>query len=191
MCTIKVRCNSCNREFEMLVKSYNMNKRLGRNNYCSRECFNEYRAKNTIINVNCCICGKNLKRYKRSESKDDKYYCKDCRGMVNVQCVTCGKEIIRTKHDVRKYKELYCSNECRSLAMRKEWNELSRSIWIRVFGIGSLVCKRCGHNKTYNIQLHHKQYVCNGGNNEPDNLEPLCRNCHATEHYEHGEDKDE
>lgn len=62
--------------------------------------------------------------------------------------------------------------------------------WISEFGIETLICNRCGHDKHYNIQLHHKKYIVNGGETHPKNLEPLCRNCHGEEHYENGYDSD-
>lgn len=43
-------------------------------------------------------------------------------------------------------------------------------------------CERCGFNETHILQIHHKDR--NGSHNERINLELLCPNCHAIEHYE-------
>lgn len=92
-------------------------------------------------------------------------------------------------------RKIYCSIICKALAQRKEWNNLGRrqlkQRYMKEFGIQSLKCVRCGHDKIYNIEIHHKIYCVNGGDNNPTNLEPLCCNCHGIEHYEHGKDNKE
>ncbi|MDD3531197.1 MAG: HNH endonuclease [Candidatus Pacebacteria bacterium] len=45
-------------------------------------------------------------------------------------------------------------------------------------------CERCGYDKKEIINVHHKDW--NHGNNNLDNLELLCPNCHAEEHYPKG-----
>lgn len=41
-------------------------------------------------------------------------------------------------------------------------------------------CIRCG--RELNIEQHHIKHKVNGGSNEPDNLEPRCRDCHKYQH---------
>ena len=188
----KDECKGCGKIIEVINKIYNRNKKLDQNNYCCKKCFNNYRKNNSVINVQCSICGKNLERYKKSASRANKYFCKECRGMITASCSICGKKIIRSKHDTRKYKRLFCSEKCRATGSLKDWTETSRCMlkdhWVRVFGIKNLFCRRCGYKKSYNIVLHHIKYVCNGGTNDPINLEPLCKNCHGEEHYDKGID---
>jgi 5-methylcytosine-specific restriction endonuclease McrA len=44
-------------------------------------------------------------------------------------------------------------------------------------------CERCGHDNYAILQVHHIRERMNGGTDDPDNLELLCPNCHATHHY--------
>jgi len=145
--------------------------------------------------VICSVCNISyIPKYQQS-TPSLKYFCPDCRGMSIIKCPICNKEFNKRNSVIRKGKNFYCSIECKAISQRKEWDCLSRSNlkqrWIAEFGIENFTCKRCGHDKTYNIALHHITYVCNGGSNMPDNLEPLCLNCHGIEHYEKGSDSDE
>lgn len=44
-------------------------------------------------------------------------------------------------------------------------------------------CQRCGFSDHRALTVHHKDR--NRSNNDPSNLELLCWNCHAIEHYDH------
>ena len=46
--------------------------------------------------------------------------------------------------------------------------------------VDSYRCARCG--KAGRLEAHHKRPVSDGGTNELNNLETLCRGCHITEH---------
>ena len=41
-------------------------------------------------------------------------------------------------------------------------------------------CERCGN--TGRLEVHHKQRIADGGTDELDNLEVLCRKCHFAAH---------
>lgn len=41
-------------------------------------------------------------------------------------------------------------------------------------------CAQCGD--WYGLNQHHKRLRCAGGDNSPDNLMVLCRNCHVAHH---------
>ena len=193
---MNVICGGCSTPFEVEVATFNKNNREGYKFYCSKACFNNYRSDQTAILVNCSVCGAEVRRYRRLPNKTGRYYCKKCRGMTKMICANadCRKPMTRSNHDVRKYINLYCSSKCKHIGERKQWNDVPRSNlktrYIAVFGIESIICNRCGYSKSYNIQIHHKIYVSKGGSNHPDNLEPLCRNCHGEEHYENGDDYD-
>jgi 5-methylcytosine-specific restriction endonuclease McrA len=67
-----------------------------------------------------------------------------------------------------------------------------RRKWINDLGEESLFCYRCGYDENIKcIHIHHVIYVCNGGTNDPSNLEPLCLNCHTDEHTKNGPDPEE
>jgi len=141
----------------------------------------------------CCICTKEYIPKNKQYKEFIKSYCPDCRGSSFIKCPICSKEFKVRNASLRTRKNLACSVECKAIAQRKDWNDLSRNNlkqrWISEFGIENFYCRRCGHDKTYNVVLHHIVYVINGGDNQPDNLEPLCLNCHGEEHYDR-KDKD-
>ena len=190
---ISFKCAGCKKLASKRPKDFNRTKRNGFKHYCTRACFDNHVRKRRI-SVHCKVCHQKMVRPKSLKSKTGRYFCGKCRGTIHVPCATCSKNVLRTKSDTRIYDKLYCSTKCSGVGRRKDWDDLPlaqlRHHWIAIFGKESLVCNRCGYDKPYNIQLHHKKYVCKGGSNQPSNLEPLCRNCHGEEHYERGNDSD-
>lgn len=184
---IKVcNCSFCDKEF---IKK---NNKIWNNVYCGKECF--LKAKKNKKEQTCSVCNI-LYMPKNSKNKSIINTCPSCREKVNLNCPVCNKSFQRHKARIRTRKTLCCSHECKSIHQRKDWNDLSRNNlkqrWIKEFGIENFVCKRCSHNEIFNIVLHHIIYVKNGGKNTPDNLEPLCLNCHGIEHYKNGKDDKE
>lgn len=51
---------------------------------------------------------------------------------------------------------------------------------LRLLNQRGRVCERCGYNKYEILQVHHKDK--NRDNNELNNLELICPNCHYEEH---------
>lgn len=56
-----------------------------------------------------------------------------------------------------------------------------RSLKIRLLQQRGKKCGRCNYNKYEILQVHHKDR--NRSNNELENLELICPNCHLEEHY--------
>ncbi len=56
-----------------------------------------------------------------------------------------------------------------------------RGLKMRLITRRGAQCERCGYGKAEILQVHHKDR--NRLNNELDNLELVCPNCHAEEHY--------
>ncbi len=52
---------------------------------------------------------------------------------------------------------------------------------IRLLKIRGVICERCGYDRHEILQVHHKDK--NRSNNDLDNLELICPNCHYEEHY--------
>lgn len=186
-----VTCNYCQTNFE---KSESEVKRNSFNNhYCSRDCFLKKKTKKKP--VRCYVCNIEYIPINRQSKLSVRNYCPQCRETVTLICPVCNNSFRQHKARIRIRKNLCCSVKCKAILQRKDWNELSRGMlkqrWIKEFGIEQFFCKRCGHNKTYNLVLHHIKYVINGGDNSPENLEPLCLNCHGIEHYENGTDNKE
>jgi endogenous inhibitor of DNA gyrase (YacG/DUF329 family) len=187
---LKYQCCNCGKEFKRSLSGQNKN---SKRHFCSQSCFKEFI--NSKKEVTCCLCGE---KYLLPANKRDgvkKHYCRNCRKSIAVKCDVCGKEFKIYNSKARMFKGHFCSTQCKARSQRKDWNSLNRKSlktrWISEFGKDSLYCRRCGHDKGYNIEIHHKIYVINGGNNDPNNLEPLCKNCHGTEHYENGNDDKE
>lgn len=145
--------------------------------------------------VCCSVCDKNYVPKFQQAMPSLKYFCPDCRGMSLIDCSVCHKKFKQRNAAIRNRKNLCCSVKCKSVLQRKDWNDLSRNAlkqrWIKEFGEDKFKCNRCGHDKIYNMVLHHIKYVKNGGTNAPENLEPLCLNCHGIEHFEKGNDEKE
>ena len=106
---------------------------------------------------------------------------------VRLDCAYCGKPFMRNAGDAAKTKykkRIYCDRECmwadkiRQAPRSKKWGAVSK--WFRRFN-RMKCCSRCGYDEETGILIiHHKDR--NRDNNELDNLEVLCPNCHSLEH---------
>jgi hypothetical protein len=174
-------CNGCGISFQKKFFD-NRNKTF----YCSKDCF--LNSKRKKVEKICHVCNISFMPANLQSKESIKSTCPTCREKVEVECPICDKKFTIAKCRLRVRKNVHCSVECKHKSQKKDWNELTRNNlkqrWIYEFGIENLICNRCGHDKHYNIVIHHKIYVTNGGDNNPDNLEPLCLNCHGTEHYD-------
>ena len=196
---LRLICAWCDEPFEKGLGEYNRSRNSRRKpgniwrDFCSRECFRYFVGNKEP--VPCSVCGTSVLRRASARKKRKTFFCKSCRKSVTVPCSACGENITRWASQVRGKKNVYCNKQCKAIGQRVPWDELSRGMlkhrWAREFGEESLVCNRCGHDRLFNIVMHHRKYRVNGGDNQPENLEPLCRNCHGIEHYENGVDPDE
>lgn len=189
----QITCANCNNTVNRTLSQYNQSLRQGAVNfYCSKDCFVAH--KSNKVSISCSVCSVEYK-VTLSKSQPKKHYCKDCMGKkVEIICCICSKKVIRYSSTLRNYvtrnspSKNYCSTKCKNIGSRVPWNQLTRSMlkqrWCSEFGESDLYCRRCGHNKKFNIVIHHKKYITNGGDNNPKNLEPLCLNCHGEEHYQ-------
>lgn len=140
-------------------------------------------------NTKCFICQKPV--YKRpSEIKANKghVFCSmACFGIScrkEVSCVICGKKILSGLN--RKTCSRKCSNIQRSgiqykLNRPKDIIKYQKGIKLRLINIKGKKCERCGYDKYEILQIHHKDR--NRKNNNIENLELICPNCHYEEHY--------
>lgn len=147
------------------------------------------------VEVACSVCRRTYRKLKQ-RAHTQRSFCQDCRGTEVRTCAWCGTFTRKAKANLRKLdaagSKVYCSHQCKSESQKKPWEKLSRSSlrsrWIAEFG--ETPCVRCGLDEMWNIQIHHITYVCKGGTNDPENLEPLCLCCHNTEHFLNGPDDD-
>jgi hypothetical protein len=153
-----------------------------------------------VPNKNCKICGKEFYVKPFHAKKGWGKYCSiKCRSKAQfngklVKCVNCGKRIYRTPRDYRKSrsKRFFCSVSCHcSWENRNVRCGINSPNWI----VGEsayrdlmrrnkipVKCVGCGISDNRVLIVHHNDG--NRKNNNIDNLEWLCCNCHAILHTE-------
>ena len=151
-----------------------------------------------MIKRKCLICGRGIS-VKESNAKRGwgKYCSKKCQAQAQLkgkwlECDYCGKKIYRTPRDFKKSKskKFFCSVKCHC-----SWeNENSRcgenspnwicgeTVYRRLLKKSGTPekCNICGNKDKRILVVHHKDG--NRKNNQNNNLEWLCRNCHCLKH---------
>lgn len=110
-----------------------------------------------------------------------------------VNCAKCKKEINRTKSKLEKSKSglYFCSRLCKDSSqklggiesiMPAHYGTAKKFYRSLAFSNLPFQCNRCNYNTCRGaLEVHHIDR--DRGNNNLSNLEILCRNCHAEEHY--------
>jgi hypothetical protein len=141
-------------------------------------------------NTVCLICNKNIyKRPHEIKRGNGRNFCskacfgKSCR--KEISCAICGNLILGGLN--KKTCSRACSNIQRTGIRYKQIGRLSKdkvktaqSLKKRLLKIRGIKCERCTYNKVAILQVHHRDR--NHGNNNFDNLELICPNCHYEEH---------
>lgn len=163
MAKTKLNCQYCDKE--ILVENKEIKRGFGK--FCSRTCANRFRADNLTPpepNVICAYCSQEfyLNDSKQTNSKSGLYFC--CRAHKDeAQRVGGIKEIMPSHYGTGSPENTY---------RRKVFITLGRP----------KVCERCGYDKhEAAIIVHHRDR--NRMNDAEENLEVLCENCHAIEHW--------
>ena len=140
-------------------------------------------------NTKCTICGKEIyRRPVQLEQSGGKSYCGSvCFGLScrnEKPCVICNKLILSGLNRITCSRT--CSNINRTgnkykLGKPKDKAETFRLIKIELISIKGGKCERCDYGKSEILQVHHKDR--NRKNNNLDNLELICPNCHYEDHY--------
>lgn len=103
---------------------------------------------------------------------------------VIVYCWVCKKQREMKPYDVKRGKGHFCSYKCkaeyygrrdRKYRTRKSCNAIARREYIKHFG--EPYCMACG---AIPADVHHIDR--DSMNNDPNNLQCLCRSCHTTHH---------
>jgi len=99
-------------------------------------------------------------------------------------CVVCGKPILAGLN--KKTCSRSCANRHREgikykLNQPRSKVRAHKALKIRLLKIRGKKCEKCGYNKHEVLQIHHKDR--NRSNNEIENLELICPNCHFEEYY--------
>tara|TARA_Y100000310_G_C20369190_1_gene662723 strand:- start:224 stop:712 length:489 start_codon:yes stop_codon:yes gene_type:complete len=155
---IQKDCLNCNKNFNAEKSEVNR----GNAKFCSLACSSSYagkqRRKKRKLNVECAYCNK--KFYKRpsalSKSKSGLFFC--CRAHKDI-----GQSTIKEIQPAH-YGTANGRNDYRKRALDYYPNH----------------CSLCNYNTIAVLIVHHKD--CNRENNDLENLQILCRNCHYLEH---------
>ncbi len=139
-------------------------------------------------NCKCIICGKPVyKRPSQIQVNQRKVYCSvKCYGIScrkEKPCLICGKPILAGLNKKTCSRE--CSNKLRlgthyHQGPIKDKVKNYRILKKRLAALRGSKCEKCGYNKFEIVQVHHKNR--NRENNNLNNLELLCPNCHYEEH---------
>lgn len=140
-------------------------------------------------NILCSICASPI--YRRpgvlQVSKGVAYcglrcYGKSCR--KELPCTVCGTPILSGAN--KKTCSQACANTNRTGikytgARPRDKVFTVRRLKIRMLEIRGGICERCNFSIHQVLEVHHKDR--NSNNNDLQNLELICPNCHASEHY--------
>jgi 5-methylcytosine-specific restriction endonuclease McrA len=140
-------------------------------------------------NVRCAMCGTFVyRRPAQLLSTGGHAYCTQmCYGLSlrkEHPCVICKKPILASAN------KKTCSRGCANInrtgltyrtGARKDKVKYQRGLKLRLLSVRGTACERCGYKKYEILNVHHKDR--NRSHNTLDNLELLCPNCHAEEHY--------
>lgn len=140
-------------------------------------------------NIKCVVCKKPIyRRPSQIERNEGRVFCGTiCYGISlrkETPCTVCGKPIMASLN------KKTCSRACSNIHRTGIKYKLGRptkdkvknqqALKIRLLEARGKKCERCDYNKYEILQVHHKNKDRN--NNNLDNLELICPNCHYEEH---------
>lgn len=141
-------------------------------------------------NTKCSVCGKHI--YRRPceiERSNNGVFCSmSCYGIScrkEHPCVICGSSILASAN--KKTCSRGCANTNRTGIQyklgrtNKSKVKSQRALKIRMIKERGDACERCRYSQVEILQVHHRDR--NKSNNKLENLELVCPNCHAKEHY--------
>ncbi len=140
-------------------------------------------------NIACVICGTSI--YRRPawiQRKNGRVFCSQlCFGIScrkEQPCLVCGEPILARSN------KKTCTRSCANIhrtGIKYKINRprdkvvSQRALKIRLLVMRGKSCERCRYAKQEILQVHHKDR--NHDNNDINNLELICPNCHFEEHY--------
>lgn len=154
-----VICTGCNQEYNCPTRKFNFAVKNGRNLYCSNNCYHNHKKKLHSILTECKNCGKEIWKQNSavSNSKTGNLYCsRSCAASTNNTLFKKWKNHPSYKNGIGGYRGLMFSS------------------------VDNPKCEECGYNNILALEVHHKDR--DRTNNELDNLQILCCNCHTIKH---------
>lgn len=140
-------------------------------------------------NISCIVCGKKI--YRRPcelKINEGRVFCSmACYGIAcrkEHPCIICGQPIRAGLN--KKTCSRGCSNINRAgirykIGSPHDKVKSQQALKVRLLGERGKNCEHCGYNKYEILQVHHKNR--DRRNNNLDNLELICPNCHCEEHF--------
>jgi predicted nucleic acid-binding Zn ribbon protein len=139
-------------------------------------------------NINCIICNKPIyRRPQQIKFNGRRVFCgSSCYGISQrkeILCIVCGTPIMAGLN------KKTCSKNCANINRAGIKYKIGRprdniknqyALKLRLIEKRGDVCERCDYNKTDILQIHHKDR--DRSNNNLENLELICLNCHYEEH---------
>lgn len=139
-------------------------------------------------NTICCACEKPIYRRPYQIASGHPVYCSiKCSSGAQTKskgCPVCG--------ELMSPRQVTCSRACANVrragikyktGSRRSKVATMKMIKIRLVEERGPLCERCGYDNEFVLQAHHKIPRAKGGSDDLSNLDLLCPNCHATEHY--------
>jgi hypothetical protein len=140
-------------------------------------------------NAKCSICNKLIyKRPSQIKRGAKRIFCSmNCYGVScrkEIPCTVCGKLILSGIN--RKTCSRNCANKNRTgiqykINSPRDKARSQKALKIRLLSDRGEKCEHCSYDRREILQVHHKDR--NRKNNNLDNLELICPNCHYEEHY--------
>lgn len=140
-------------------------------------------------NTECFLCKKAVyRRPFQIQNNGGKGFCsRECFGIFcrkEKHCKMCSVSILAGKNASTCSRA--CANRYRAgikykIGSRKDRVKDQRAIKIRLIAQRGMKCERCGYSKLEILHVHHRDR--NRKNNDLNNLELICPNCHYEEHY--------
>lgn len=160
MQTITKNCLNCNNQFEASAREV----KRGNGKFCGLQCSAEYHGKTRPKpqpNTECAWCHILLYRApaRAALSKSGLHFCSD--------------EHKNLAQSIDGLKAMHLPNYGTG---KNAYRDIAFKILKK-----PKVCEHCGFDNPAAITVHHKDW--NHENNDPSNLEVLCANCHAIEHW--------
>lgn len=136
---VKLKCLNCNDDYTLKLKDYKYNLKLGGNNgaFCNKNCFHQFRVKNSSFNTQCKECNKPISRYVHEKNQNDNYFCSSkCSAVYNNRNrkpilinLKCRTRALKIKGGSTRYKKtetvkcMNCSSECKKSPYQIEHNK--------------------------------------------------------------------
>ena len=146
-------------------------------------------------NIKCFVCGKLVyRRPSQIQKNRGQIFCSmSCYGLScrkESPCTVCGKPILARAN--KKTCSRSCANKHRigiqyKINRPRDKVKSQHALKVRLLRERGKSCERCGYNRHEILQVHHRDR--NRNNNDLDNLELICPNCHAEEHYLFSKDR--